>query len=137
MMFKKGYGNLHALQFPNEDFHILSDQDARKTQFSDFGNRYIIIQLKMFRFPHPWCRVRIFSHHLTRPLTLLRMRIGKGACTAALLAYINRTLFAQGQSCNKPLRTLLNAYLLRGSYNEPSIFTDKFVSSFTDFILPV
>ena len=34
----------------------------------------------------------------TPPYPIASMRISKGACTAALLAYINRTLFAQGQS---------------------------------------
>ena len=49
---------------------------------------------------------------LDSPLALLRMRISKGACTAALLAYINGTLFAQGQSRNKPYRTLVEACFL-------------------------
>ena len=65
--------------------------------------------------PPPW-RVQIFSHHLTRPLSILRMCISKGACTATRLAYINRTLFAQGQSRNKPLNTLIRSCLFRGSY---------------------
>ena len=65
------------------------------------GDCYVTIIVDLHTTPG-YCRVRIFSHHMTRPLTLLRMRIGKGACTAALLAYINRTLFAQGQSRNKP-----------------------------------
>ena len=53
---------------------------------------------------------------LDMPPFIMRMRISKGACTAARLAYINRTLFAKGQSRNKPLNTLIRSCLFRGSY---------------------
>ena len=58
--------------------------------------------------------MRIVSHQRTRPLTLMRMRISKGACKAALLAYINRTLYAQGPEQNKPSKTLRQACFLHG-----------------------